>query len=46
MSKRSLDTLLLKKQGVCGMLDLNKTECFITVHSAMASIEEAQGKIK
>lgn len=46
VSKRALDMLLLSEQGVCGMLNLNKTECYITVHNAVALTEKAQGRIK
>lgn len=46
VSKRALDMLLLSKEGVCGMLNLNKTEHCATVHNAVALAEEAQGRIK
>lgn len=38
--------LLLKEKGLCGMLNPNKTKCCITLHNAVASTEEAQGRIK
>lgn len=45
-SRLALDMLLLKEQGVCGMLNLSEAECCITIYNASPSIEEAQAKMK
>lgn len=45
-SRLALDMLLLKDQGVCGMLNLSEAECCITIYNASSSIEEAQAKMK
>lgn len=45
-SRLALDILLLKKQGVYGMINLTENECTITIHNAMSSIEKAWAKVK
>ncbi|KAK4806678.1 hypothetical protein QYF61_027679 [Mycteria americana] len=42
----ALDIILLKEQGVCGMLNLSDGECCITIHNASTTIEEAWTKMK
>lgn len=46
VSKRALDMLLLSKEGVCGMLNLNKTECCTTVHNAVALLRKPKAELK
>lgn len=46
LSQLVLDTLLLKEQGLYGMLNLTETECTITIHSAISSVEKAWAKVK
>ncbi|KAK4829355.1 hypothetical protein QYF61_003282 [Mycteria americana] len=45
-SHLALDIILLKAQGVCGMLNLVDGECCITIHNASITIEEAWTKMK
>lgn len=47
VSKRALNMLILKEQGYVDCYILIKlSHCCITVHSAVALTEEAQGRIK
>ncbi|KAK4811132.1 hypothetical protein QYF61_019763, partial [Mycteria americana] len=45
-NRLALDMLLLKEQGVCGMLNLTDGECCLTIHNAITTLEEARKKMK
>ena len=45
-NRLALDMLLLKEQGVCGMLNLTDGECCLTIHNATTTIEEAREKMR
>ncbi|KAM6077424.1 uncharacterized protein LJ206_008052 isoform 1-T1 [Theristicus caerulescens] len=45
-NRLALDMLLLKEQGVCGMLNLTDGECCLTIHNATTTIEEARKKMR
>lgn len=45
-NRLALDTLLLKEQGVCGLLNLTDGECYLTIHNAITPLEEAGKKMR
>uniref|UniRef100_A0A8C0B3E9 Uncharacterized protein n=1 Tax=Buteo japonicus TaxID=224669 RepID=A0A8C0B3E9_9AVES len=45
-NRLALDMLLLKEQGVCGMLNLTARECCISINNATTTTEEVWKKMK
>lgn len=45
-NKLALDMLLLKKQGVWGMLQLSEAECCTIIDNASSSTEKAKAKMR
>ena len=45
-NRLALDMLLVKEQGVCGVLNRTAGECCVTIHNATTAIEEARQKMQ
>ena len=45
-NRLALDMLLVKEQGVCGVLNHTAGECCVTIHNATTTIEEARQRMQ